>query len=378
MTMISETTSLFDPIALGDLALPNRIVMASMTRGRADNAGLVPSALNAEYYAQRASAGMILTEGTWPSPDAIGYINVPGIYTDAQEQGWRLVTDAVHAAGGRIFVQLGHTGTAAHPSLRGGVVPAGPSAVNPLQNVFAAGGFTATVTPRAMTIADIQGVVDDYRSAAVRAKRAGFDGIELHGSSTYLIPQFLNERLNIRDDDYGGSPEKRARFLFESLEALISVWGRDRVGIKLAPGVTNVGGFVATDATIPTYEHVVDRLNDYPLAYLQLAKYAGDLAGSPVEWLNDNLFVHFRPRFRGTLIANGGFTFEHGNAIIADGLADLVSFALPFIANPDLVERFANGIPLATAARDTFYAGGPHGYIDYPRAIDAARSPSVR
>jgi N-ethylmaleimide reductase len=363
---MTETLPLLTPIAIGDLNLPNRIVMASMTRGRTTGAEHVPNAMNVEYYRQRASAGLILTEGTWPSADGIGYINVPGIFTAAQAEGWRLVTDAVHDAGGRMFVQLGHTGTAAHPDHRDGKLPAGPSPVNPMQRVFTPEGFKETLTPSELTISEIQQIVADYAHAAHLAKSAGFDGVEVHGSSAYIIPQFLNDRLNVRTDAYGGSPEKRARFLFEILEAIIAEWGTDRVGLKLSPLVHNMGGFVATESTQQTFEHVITRLNDYPVAYLQVTNTAGDYANTPVAWLAGHLFSHTRSLYAGRIMANGGFTFESGNAIVASGDADLVSYALPFIANPDLVDRFANGHALSEPNRTTFYAGGAMGYIDYP------------
>jgi N-ethylmaleimide reductase len=365
---MTDVQPLFTPVRLGHVALPNRIVMASMTRGRTNNPGLIPTSLNAEYYAQRAAAGLILSEGTWPGAQAVGYVNAPGMFTDEQAHGWRQVVTAVHQAGGRIVSQLGHVGAMSHPDYFGGELPKGPSAVDPRQRVFTPGGFKETVTPRAMTLDDIDEALEQFGAAAARAFAAEFDGVELHAHQPYLIPQFLNDTLNLRTDDYGGTDERRARFLFEALDRLVAAWGPGRVGIKLNPSLTNVGGFHATERTVSTYEHVFERLNDYPLAYVELMRSTHDATGTPIDRFTGGALRYFRPRYRGSIIANGGFDQASGNAVIEEGLADAVSFAQHFIANPDLVDRFRNGSPLSISELATRYAGDARGYTDYPRA----------
>jgi N-ethylmaleimide reductase len=368
--MSNPNQPLLDPIRLGDVDLPNRIIMASMTRARTDNPGFVPNELQARYYAQRASAGLILTEGTWPNREGVGFINVPGLYTQDQADGWRRVTDAVHQAGGRIFVQLGHIGSSSHPELLDGALPLAPSAINPGLKAFTPSGFQETVTPRAMDLGDIARTVEDYAKAARLAKSAGFDGVELHGISTYLIPTFLYEALNQRTDNYGSTPENRARFPLEIIDALVSVWAPGRVGMKLSPALTGLGNVIAGTETLATFEYLVSELSKRNLAYLQLMNPISDLTGTPVEVLGQGVAKHFRPLYSGNLIANGGYTFESGNAVIRDGLADAVAFAAPFISNPDLVERFSKDIELTPSNPDTYYSGGAVGYSDYPAGIE--------
>ncbi|MGM4913178.1 alkene reductase [Rhizobium sp. 768_B6_N1_8] len=370
--MSNPSQPLLDPIRLGDVDLPNRIIMASMTRARTDNPGFVPNELQARYYAQRASAGLILTEGTWPSREGVGFINVPGLYTQEQADGWRLVTDAVHQAGGRIFVQLGHIGSSSHPDLLDGALPLAPSAVNPGLKAYTPSGFQDTVTPRAMDLSDIARTVEDYAKAARLAQSAGFDGVELHGISTYLIPTFLYEALNQRTDDYGGTAENRGRFPLEIVDALVDTWAPGRVGIKLSPALTGFGNFIAGAETLATFEYLIGELSKRHLAYLQLMNPISDLTGSPVEVLGQGVAKHFRPLYSGNLIANGGYTFETGNAVIRDGFADAVAFAAPFISNPDLVERFSKDIKLTPSNSDTYYSGGAVGYLDYPTATERA------
>ncbi|MDT6987248.1 alkene reductase [Streptomyces lusitanus] len=356
---------LLRPVRLGALELPNRVLMAPMTRARATNPGLVPTDLHAEYYTQRASAGLIVTEGTWVGPDAIGYIHVPGIYTDEQTAGWAEVTDAVHAAGGRIVSQIGHLGAVSHPDHLGGRLPVAPSAVNPEEMTFTPDGPKETVTPRALTGAEIAATLDDYRRAAENARRAGFDGQEIHAQGNHLIAQFLNPRLNRRTDAYGGSGEKRARFLLDVVETVTDVWGAGRVGVKLSPYWRSGFAFTADEELLADYDQLLKRLGDSDLAYLHLV---GPEAGAGVD---DTLttFGRFRAHYRGSVVANLGFTRESGNDLIERGLADAVSFGAPYIANPDLVERFVRGLPLAEGDRDTYYAGGERGYVDYPVAV---------
>ncbi|MFE6522385.1 alkene reductase [Streptomyces sp. NPDC057794] len=361
-TSASGTQPLLQPVRLGALELPNRVVMAPMTRSRAANAELVPTALHATYYTQRASAGLIVSEGTWVSPDAIGFIHVPGIYTEAQTAAWAEVTASVHAAGGRIVSQIGHVGAVSHPDHLGGRLPAGPSAINPQEMSFTPGGPKETVTPRALTAAEIATTIDSYRQAAANALRAGFDGLEIHAQASHLVAQFLNPRLNQRTDAYGGSSDKRARFLLDIVDAVSGVWGGDRVGVKLSPYWRSEPAFTADAEVLADYDLLLERLGDTELAYLHL------LGPEPGSGTDDTLtaFTRFRAHYRGSVIANLGFTQASGNEILERGLADAVSFGAPFIANPDLVERFAHGHPLAAGDRDTYYAGGAEGYTDYP------------
>lgn len=366
--MSNPNHSLLQPIRLGEIELPNRIIMASMTRARTDNPALIPNALQAQYYAQRASAGLILTEGTWPNREGVGFINVPGLYTQEQVDGWRGVTDAVHEAGGRIFVQLGHTGSSSHPDLLDGALPLAPSAINPGLKAFTPSGFKDTVVPRAMTRSDIERTVEDYAKATHLAQAAGFDGVELHGINTFLIPTFLYENLNQRTDLYGGSIENRARFVLEIVDAMVGSWTSGRVGIKLSPGLTGVGNFVAGTETLATFEFLIGQLSKRDLAYLQLMNPMNDLTGTHLEVLGQDVAKHFRALYTGTLFANGGYSFETGNALLREGFADAIAFAAPFISNPDLVERFRDNLPLSPSDRDTYYGGGEAGYLDYPRA----------
>jgi N-ethylmaleimide reductase len=353
----SESQPLLQPIGMGGLTLPNRIVMAAMTRARADNAGLTPTPLHREYYRQRAGAGLLVSEGTWVSPDAIGSANVPGIFSDEQVTAWAQVTDAVHAADGRMFVQIAHSGAYAHSDYRGGRRPAGPSAVNVGGRIFARGGFTETPTPRALTRAEIVGIVADFRAAAVNARRAGFDGVELHAHRWYLLAEFLSPRMNLRTDEYGGSVGNRARLLFAVLDAIVDGFGSDRVGIKLAPYLPALDGSDVTQQMWPTYEYVMRGLAERRLAYLHV-----------MGTQRRHVLQSIRDLYPGTLIANGGFDQRTGNAAIEDGRADLISYGQPFIANPDLPDRFAHRLGLADADPATIYTGGAHGYVDYPPA----------
>jgi N-ethylmaleimide reductase len=357
--------TLLSPYRLGDMPLRNRMVMASMTRGRATNAGLVPTELHVEYYRQRASAGLIMTEATWVSEQAIGSINVPGLFSDEQVVAWEAVTDAVHGAGGRIYAQIAHSGAVSHPDFFDGQPPLAPSAVNPGLQSFTPHGFKDTVTPQEMTIADIEATISSYAAAARNAYRAGFDGIELHAATTYLLPQFLNAALNQRTDRYGGSPENRSRIVIEILEAMIAEWVGGKVGIKISPAAS-MGGFTPTAETVPTYDHLVERLNDLPLSHLQVVRAPlVDLTGSAVAAIADTI-GYYRDRYRGVLIANGGFDVATGAAEIARERADLISFAALFIGNPDLVRRFAEGLPLSLSDRASYYQGARDGYLDYP------------
>ncbi len=346
---------LFTPVAVGAHDLKNRIVMAPMTRNRAGE-GNVPHALNAEYYAQRAGAGLIVTEGTQISPQGLGYPATPGIHSEAQIAGWKAVTEAVHARDGKIFLQLWHVGRISHPSLQpDGALPVAPSAIRPEGEGMTYEGPKPFVAPRALETAEIPGIVDDYRRGAANALAAGFDGVEIHGANGYLIDQFLRDGTNTRSDAYGGSVENRARFMLEVTEAVADVWGADRVGLRLSPA----GSFNSMSDSDPdaTFGHAAQALNRFGLAYLHVVQ---DLSGAPVDW------AALRAAFDGPYMINGGFDRDRANEALARGAADLVSFGSRYLANPDLAERFARGAPLNAPDQATFYGGDHRGYTDYP------------
>ncbi|WP_020606446.1 alkene reductase [Spirosoma spitsbergense] len=358
------TQNVLSPYTLSGLTLKNRMVMAPMTRSRSNNEGNVATTLTAEYYAQRATAGLLITEGTFVSPKAVGFINVPAIYSEAQVEGWKLVTQAVHAQDGKIFAQLWHVGRMSHPDLHDGELPHAPSAINPHAKAYTHQGFLDTVTPKEMTVEDIAQTVQDFKQAAANAEAAGFDGIELHAANGYLFHQFFVGASNQRTDQYGGSIENRARILFETLDALNGVIDYSRVGIRFNPSTHNLFGMVIDEQTIPTFEYIIKRLNEYGLAYIHLTEPFTDV--SEVPFAAPEVASHFRPLYNGTLIINKGFTKEKADRVIAEGNADLVAFGVPFIANPDLVKRFAIDAPLNEPDPQTFYTTGTLGYIDYP------------
>jgi N-ethylmaleimide reductase len=359
-------TPLFTPYRMGDLDLPNRIVMAPLTRMRAGSDDHVPTTVQAEYYAQRATAGLIVTEGVAISPDGFGWADTPGLWSEGQIRGWRRVTDAVHAADGRIVAQLWHTGAMSHPNLRCGALPLSASDVDPEQHSVTAAGRVPTVAPRPMTGDEIRHTVDDYARATRNAMIAGFDGVQIQANYLYLLAQFLNRATNRRTDDYGGEIEARARILFEVVEAILEEVDPWKVGVKIGP-MHETGPFAANDETLPMAEYAIRELSGYGLSHLLIMGNTTDFAGTPLEPLmGDAMFRHFRPIFRGTLIANVNMTARRGNRLIADGVADLIAFGRPYIANPDLVERLATGAPLAATDWDTVYASGGPGYADYP------------
>jgi N-ethylmaleimide reductase len=363
------------PFRMGGLMLPNRIVMAPLTRQRATNSGHVPTKLQAQYYAQRASAGVIFSEGTAISPEGYGWADIPGLWSAEQVSAWSVVTDAVHGAGGRIIAQLWHTGAISHPDLLNGALPVSASEVNALQHSVTPTGKKPTVKPRAMTKTEIRQTAADYAKAASNAMKAGFDGVQVQANYLYLIPQFLNKMTNLRTDEYGGSIENRARFLFEVLESVLEVVDSELVGIKIAP-MHEKGPFAANDETLPTIEYVITRLNGYGLSHLLMMGASTDFSGSPLAALEgDGMFQHFRPIFKGPLITNVKMDRERGNRLITEGLADLIAFGRAYISNPDLVERFATNAPLnEDIKRETIYASGPEGYIDYPGMNQVAAS----
>jgi N-ethylmaleimide reductase len=359
------TDALLKPITLGRLELPNRVFMAPMTRSRADNPENAPTRLHAEYYGQRATAGLIISEGSQVSPEAVGYVYTPGIHTAAQVEGWRLVTQAVHAKGGHIFCQLWHCGRISHPDHHGGQPPPAPSAINPHDHVFTREGFKDTVTPRAMTSDEIHQTTRDFESAARNAIQAGFDGIEIHSANGYLFHQFFASCANVRTDAYGGSHENKARFFFETLEAVGRAIGFERVGVRLNPSAHGFFGITVDADTIPTFEHVVERLNDYPaLAYAHFTEPFVPVDDVPHAVVH--IAKHFRPRYQGTLVINSRFKQESGNRVLDEGLADAVAFGKAYISNPDLVERIRRHAPWARWDPETFYTQGPKGYTDYP------------
>ena len=359
-----EKSILFTAYSMSGLELKNRMVMAPMTRSRSDNSGNLATSLTAEYYEQRATAGLIISEGTPVSTKAVGYINVPGIYSDAQVEAWKLVTNAVHAKGGKIFAQLWHVGRLSHPDFHNGELPHAPSAINPNEKSYTINGFVDTVTPKEMTIEDIQQTILDFKNGASNALKAGFDGIEIHAANGYLFHQFFNGTSNHRTDNYGGSIENRARILFETLDQMKEVIDMNRVGIRFNPSMHGFMGMTMDELTIPTFDYIIDRLNGYGLAYIHLTEPFVPVDNVP--FAVKEVAKHFRPIYNGTLIINKGFTKETAIKVLEDGDADLVAFGVPFIANPDLVKRFETDAPLNQADQSTFYTPGAKGYTDYP------------
>jgi N-ethylmaleimide reductase len=359
------TDALLKPIEIGRYELQNRIFMAPMTRSRADNPDHAPTPLIAEYYTQRATAGLMISEGSQVSPQAVGYINTPGIYSPAQIEGWKLVTSSVHKRNGHLFCQLWHVGRMSHPDFHDGKPPVAPSAINPKDKSFTPEGFKDTVTPRALTIDDIHDTTNDFRKASENAVSAGFDGVEIHSANGYLFHQFFTNCSNIRTDEYGGSHENKARFFFETLDAVGRTIGFDRVGIRLNPSAHGFFGITMDEETIPTFEYIAERVNDYKdLAYAHFTEPLAPV--DHVPFAVKEIAKHFRPRFKGTLIINCGFRRDSGNRIIEEGYADAITFGKAFISNPDLVERIRKGASWAKWNDQTFYTRGPVGYTDYP------------
>jgi N-ethylmaleimide reductase len=358
---MSQTQTLLTPVKLGDYELKNRVVMAPMTRDRADNPELAPTELHVEYYAQRAGAGLIVTEGSQISPQGMGYVNTPGIYSKQQVAGWKKVTDAVHARGGRIFLQLWHVGAVSHPDFHGGALPVSASAYNPKTKAYVPAGVQKdTVAARELSTAEVKQVVQDFAQGARNSMEAGFDGVEIHGANGYLVQQFLRDSSNQRTDEYGGSIQNRARFLFEVVEAVVKVAGAGKTGIRLSPSNAYLSPLDSENVAL--YDQVIGKLSGYDLAYLHLRDVAGQVPAGAVA----DVTGHYRSIYKGTLITNTGYDQEKGNQVIAEGHADLVAYGIPFISNPDLVERFRDGAELARADSTTFYSPGPKGYIDYP------------
>ncbi|MEL0642951.1 alkene reductase [Olleya sp. Ti.3.14] len=350
-----------------NINLKNRVVMAPMTRSRANNDGNIPTDdLHGLYYEQRASAGLIITEGSQVSNKAVGYINTAGIHTDAQVEGWKKVTKRVRDKGGKIFIQLWHVGRMSHPDFHNGDLPVSSSALNPNAKSYTPEGFKDTVTPKAMTIAEIKQTVKDFQDAAANAVKAGFDGVEIHSSNGYLFHQFFNNSSNNRTDEYGGSIENKTRFFFEVLDAIKEVIPQEKIGARFNPSLNGLFGMTMDEETIPTFEYIIKKLNEYNLAYVHLSEPFTDV--SDIPYAVKEIAKHFRRLYNGTLMINAGFDQEKGNKVIENGDADLVAYGKLFISNPDLVARFENNLELAEWDEDTFYTTGPKGYTDYPKA----------
>ena len=351
--------TLFDPIRIGNIELDNRIIMAPMTRSRANDAGVQP-AFAAEYYGQRASAGLIITEATNISPMAKGYVRTPGIYNDEQIQSWRAVPEEVHARGGKIFLQVFHTGRIALPDfLPEHAQPVAPSAVRAKGQNYTDEGMKEFVMPREITQEEIAETVRDFATAARNAITAGFDGVELHSASGYIVQQFLSTNANLRSDEYGGSLENRTRFLFEVLDAMIAAVGPERAGVKFSPRIP-FNDIEETDAGA-VYPYILEHLNDRKIAYVHVGDYTGE------GW-----HAKLRPIYQGVYFAGAGFTKESGEALLEQGSADAIVYGTKLLANPDLPERFRRNAPLNEPDQTTFYVPGEHGYIDYPTLEETA------
>jgi N-ethylmaleimide reductase len=352
--------NLFTPIQLGRYTLPNRVIMAPLTRCRAGK-GNVPTPLNATYYEQRSSAGLIISEATQVSPRGQGYPNTPGIHSDEQVAGWQMVTDTVHKRGGKIFLQLWHVGRSSHPDFQpNGDLPVAPSAIAIPGQLLTPKGMKPYVAPRALETHEISGIIEEFRQGAENALAAGFDGVEIHGANGYLLDQFLRDGSNQRTDEYGGPIAHRARLTLEITEAVVKVWGSDRVGIRLSPSTPFNG--MSDSNPQATFGYLVDQLNRFDLAYLHLTEpSASDVRHGGVSVPS----TYFRPIYQGNLMVNLDYDQHKANAAIAGGNADLVSFGKQFIANPDLPERFQKNAPLNQPDPSTFYGGDQKGYTDY-------------
>ncbi|GAC1330823.1 MAG: alkene reductase [Bradyrhizobium sp.] len=367
---MNKPTKLFEPFKLGPISLPNRLVMAPLTRNRAVQ-GLVPSPLAVEYYGQRASAGLLITEASQVSQQGQGYQDTPGIYSREQVAGWRKVTDRVHESGGRIFIQLWHVGRVSHTSLQpNGGAPVAPSAIRAKGKTFVGGTFTDISEPRALALDEIPEIIESFRRGAANAIAAGFDGVEIHGANGYLLDQFARDSSNKRTDDYGGPIENRARLMLEVSKAVAAEAGAERTGIRISP-VTPAND-VSDSNPQPLFDHIVDRLNALKLVYIHVIEGA---TGGPRDIAPFD-YGSLRKRFKGAYVANNGYDLELANKVLSANAADLIAFGKPFISNPDLVERLKSGAPLNTPDNATFYGCGARGYTDYPalgEALDAAQ-----
>jgi N-ethylmaleimide reductase len=363
---MSTSSKLFEPFKLGPITLPNRAVMAPLTRNRA-LAGLVPNPLAIEYYGQRASAGLLVTEATQVSQQGQGYQDTPGIYSKEQIAGWGKVTERVHARGGRIFLQLWHVGRISHTSLQAnGSAPVAPSAIRANGKTFVGGTFADVSEPRALELSEIPGIIDSFKQGAANAIAAGFDGVEIHGANGYLLDQFAKDGANKRTDSYGGSIENRAKLMLEVAKAVTSEVGSERTGIRISP--VTPSNDISDSNPQALFDYIVDHLSALKLVYLHVVEGA---TGGPRDIAPFD-YRSLRNRFKGAYIANNGYDFELANKVLSANEADLIAFGKLFIANPDLVERFKRGTPLNTPDKATFYGGGAKGYTDYPALESAA------
>jgi N-ethylmaleimide reductase len=360
--MPEQNSPILQPVMIGDLLLANRIVMAPLTRSRSSDDG-VPPDFAADYYGQRADAGLVISEATNISAQARGYALTPGIWTEAQVAAWQRVTQAVHWRDGKMFLQLWHTGRISHPDLHNGELPVAPSAIKPEGQAFTNTGLQDHVTPRALETDEIPAIVEDYRHAAQCAKDAGFDGVEVHSANNYLLEQFIRDSTNKRTDRYGGSIENRLRFPLDVVRAVVSVWGPKRVGIRISPATTQPGGAELDSDVMATYGTYVDALSEIGLLYIHDIEGVTQLTR---EVPDDVDFPALRKRFAGAYIANNRYTLELAEEVFAKGDADLFSFGRPYLANPDLVHRLRTGAPLAEAPKEYWYGGGSVGYSDWP------------
>ena len=358
------SSPILQPVTIGDLTLKNRVVMAPLTRSRS-NTESVPPDFAADYYGQRASAGLIVAEATNISPQGVGYAYTPGIWSDAQVESWSRIVRTVHANDGRIVLQLWHTGRISHPELQpGGGLPVSASAIRPEGTAFTQGGMKPHVTPRALETDEIPGIVADYRRAAENAKRAGFDGVEIHSANNYLLEQFVRDSTNQRTDRYGGSIENRLRFPLEVVRAVTEVWGGgQRVGIRISPATTQPGETPLDSDPRATYGAYIDALNGFGLLYVHTIEGVTQQSRDVPDGVD---FLDLRRRFRGAFIGNNALTLDLAEKELAEGRAALFSFGRPYLANPDLVGRFASGAPLAEAPKVYWYGGGANGYSDWP------------
>ncbi|MBI5264777.1 MAG: alkene reductase [Bradyrhizobium sp.] len=364
---MSRATKLFEPFKLGPITLANRVAMAPLTRNRAVPAGLVPSPLAAEYYGQRASAGLLISEASQISPQGQGYQDTPGIHSKEQVAGWREVTNRVHERGGRIFIQLWHVGRISHTALQpNGAAPVAPSAIRARTKTFVKGAFVDTSEPRALELSEIPGIIDSYKRAAANAIAAGFDGVEIHGANGYLLDQFAKDGANKRTDAYGGGIENRARLMLEVSRAVATEAGADRTGIRISP-VTPAND-VSDSNPQALFDYIVDQLNALKLVYIHVIEGS---TGGPRDYAPFD-YSSLRKRFSGAYIANNGYDFELATKVLEAGAADLIAFGKAFISNPDLVERLRAGAPLNPWDKTTFYGGGAKGYTDYPTLAQAA------
>ena len=362
---MSTSSKLLEPYKLGPITLPNRLVMAPLTRNRAV-AGMVPSPLAVEYYGQRASAGLLITEASQISQQGQGYQDTPGIYSKEQVAGWRKVTERVHGRGGRIFIQIWHVGRISHTTLQpNGGAPVAPSAIRAKGKTFVGGTFTDISEPRALALEEIPGIVDDFRRATVNAIEAGFDGVEIHGANGYLLDQFAKDGANKRTDAYGGSIENRARLMLEVTKAVASEAGPERTGIRISP--VTPSNDISDSNPQPLFEHIVDHLNALKLVYIHVIEGA---TGGPRDVASFD-YGSLRKLFNGAYIANNGYDFALANKVLTANEADLIAFGKLFIANPDLVERLRRGAPLNAPDKATFYGGDAKGYTDYPTLSEA-------